>query len=113
MEQKYFDYAFAIRHLMNGKPVSRNSWQGTLNKFVYKSHSTIIPKDAVDKMTSLPDDVKNVFKAIFDDSNEQIAAIYFCNQFHLVRASNVVDSWAPSADDMAAEDWFVYEHIVE
>jgi hypothetical protein len=101
------NFSNAIEALKEGKCLTRSIWKGTDKKFIFKQVPATINEEIVPKMQSLPDDAKKLFLKSFQDENEQIDAIYYCNQIAIVGLSNSIDSYSASAQDIFAEDWEV------
>ncbi|MDD2799391.1 MAG: hypothetical protein PHV20_12435 [Bacteroidales bacterium] len=94
--------------LAEGRMVTmeKDPWNGEY--FVFKQVPSIIGKEIVPRMQSLPQSVKDEFQRRFDDPSAQISEIYYCDQYALVGVSNRIDGWLPSQDDLEAEDWEEY-----
>lgn len=99
------NFGQAIEALKQGKVVSR---QG-INGFVFMQVPSTINKEIVPKMQSLPQSVKNYFDKVFNDERQQLDAIYYDNQLALVKSSNLIIGWSPSAEDCLAEDWVILD----
>ena len=104
-----FNFHTAIDKFSEGKCLARYSWLGTEKRFVFKQVPSIIDKNIVPNMTSVPQKVKEYFYATFQSPMEQIQSIYYRNQLALVNVSNSIDSYSASADDIFASDWYEYE----
>jgi hypothetical protein len=91
-----------------GLMIGRAGWHGK-NMFGFKQVPSIIHKDIVPKMTSLPQAVKDEFVRRFNDDSTQIDSIYYLNQLAIVNTSNLVQGWSPSVADVLAEDWIIYK----
>lgn len=102
------NFGKALEALNQGKMVTRSGWNGK-GLFVFKQVPATINKEIVPKMQSLPQAVKDEFEKRFNDSNQQIDAIYYDNQLALVNPSNLITGWAPSVSDALAEDWQLFE----
>lgn len=103
---KMLNFGEAIQALNEGKMVARVGWD---NLFVFKQIPSIIDKEIVPKMTSLPDAVKKEFEFRFtEESNYQIASICYANQLAIVQKSNLIQGYSPSVEDTLANDWFIY-----
>ena len=97
----------ALEALHQGKRVQRVSWlRGT---FVFMQVPSVINREIVPKMQSLPQSVKDEFERRFNNSAEQINAIYYGNQLAIVDPSNLIAGWSPSATDALAVDWVVLD----
>lgn len=105
-------FGSAIKALKEGKMVCRQGWNGK-GLFVFMQVPATINKEIVPKMQSLPQSVKDEFERRFNDSNQQIDAIYYDNQLALVSPSNLINGWAPSVSDSLAEDWMTIEQSVK
>lgn len=102
------NFGQAIEALKEGKRVAREGWNGK-GMFAFMQVPSIIHKEIVPKMQSLPQPVKDEFERRFSDPAAQIDAIYYQNSFCLVTVSNVITGWAPSVSDTLAEDWVVLD----
>lgn len=91
----------AVEALNEGKMVKRHGWE----MFVFKQVPSVIQKEIVPKMQSLPPAVKLEFERRFNDPEEQIQTICYSDQIALVQQSNLITGWAPSVIDLFAEDW--------
>jgi hypothetical protein len=100
------NFGQAIEALEEGKRVARTGWDGK-NMFVFQQIPSIIHKDVVPKMQSLPQDVKDYFQRTFDNPDEQITTITYSNQIAIVSASNLINGWNPSVSDTLANDWVI------
>lgn len=98
----------AVEALKAGKRIARTGWNGK-GMFIFMQVPSVIHKDVVPKMQSLPQTVKNYFQKTFDNPNEQITTITYSNQMAIVQASNLINGWAPSSSDTLAEDWVVLD----
>ena len=104
---KSLNFGEAIQALNEGKMVARQGWD---NLFVFKQVPSMVDKDIVPKMTSLPDAVKKEFEFRFrKESNYDIASICYSNQLAIVQKSNLIQGYSPSVEDSLANDWFIYE----
>jgi hypothetical protein len=102
------NFGQAIEALKEGKKVQRTGWNGK-GLFVFMQVPSIINREIVPKMQSLPQSVKDEFERRFNDPNEQIDAIYYDNQLALVNPSNLITGWAASVSDSLANDWVVLD----
>lgn len=102
------NFGQAVSALKEGKRVQREGWNGK-GLFVFMQVPSIIGKDIVPKMQSLPQSVKDEFMRRFANESEQLDAIYYDNQLALVNTSNLITGWAPSVSDSLAEDWVVLD----
>ncbi len=101
-------FSSALQHLKQGRMIRREGWNGK-GLFVFMQVPSVIGKDIVPKMQSLPQSVKNEFQRRFDTPSEQIAEIYYDNQLALVNPSNLITGWSPSVSDVLSDDWTVLE----
>lgn len=101
------NFGKAIEALNEGKMVHRTGWNGK-GMFVFKQVHSIIGKEIVPKMTSLPKSVKDEFEKRFNDESMQVDSICYTNQFALVNVSNLITGWSPSVSDTLAIDWEIY-----
>ena len=102
------NFGQAIEALKQGKRVQRTGWNGK-GLFVFMQVPSIINREIVPKMQSLPQSVKDEFERRFNDPNEQIDAIYYDSQLSLVNPSNLITGWAASVSDSLANDWVVLD----
>jgi len=102
------NFGIAIEALKAGKRVSRQGWNGKV-MFVFMQVPSTIHKDIVPKMQSLPESVKKEFVRRFNDTSEQIDAIYYNNQLAIVGLSNLISGWNPSTSDVLSEDWTILD----
>jgi len=102
------DFGKAIEALKEGKRVARQGWNGK-GLFVFMQVPSIINREIVPKMQSLPKSVKDEFEKRFNDPDNQIDAIYYDNQLALVNPSNLINGWAPSTSDALAKDWVILD----
>lgn len=105
-----YDFGVALEFMESGYPMSRLEWINTDTRFVFKQVPSAFHSSVVPKMQSVPNRVKKVFQAIFDDPDEQIDALYYSNQFAVVKKSNVIDGYGFTPQDVMASDWYIYEH---
>ncbi len=106
-ENGALDFGSAILATKRDNMIRRSGWPK--GHFVFRQIPSIIKKDIVPKMQSLPDSVKAEFQKRFDDKNSQIDAIYYDNQLAYVGDSNLICSYAPSPEDCLMEDWLITE----
>lgn len=99
------DFGKAIEALKVGKMIKRSGWK----EFVFMQVPSIIDKQIVSKMQSLPDSVKNEFEKRFNNESMQLGAIYYDNQLAIVNESNLIVGYSPSVEDCLATDWIVFE----
>ena len=100
------NFGQALEALREGKMVQRSGWTYE-GLFVFMQIPSIINRQIVPNMQSLPQLVKNEFERRFNDPNEQIDAIYYSDQLAIVNRSNLIVSYSPSVSDCFAEDWIV------
>jgi len=93
-------FDFAILALKAGKLVTRTGWTGK-GMFVCKQIPANIGIDIIPKMQSLPDSAKA-------ELLKRQQSIRYTNQMLIVNTNGQADSWVPSASDVLAEDWVVY-----
>jgi len=102
------NFGEAIEALKQGKRLQRTGWNGT-GLFVFMQVPSIIDKEIVPKMQSLPQSVKDEFERRFNDPNEQINSIFYSNQLAIVNKSNSINGWVASVYDSMAEDWIILD----
>lgn len=101
------NFGEAIKALNEGKMLARCGWD---NQFIFKQVPSIINKEVVPKMTSLPDQVKKEFMFRFaKESNYDISDIFYSDQLAIVNKSNLIQGYSPSIEDILSSDWFIYE----
>ena len=98
----------AIEALKSGKVISRAGWF-ECGIFVFKQVPATIGKETVPKMQSLPQAVKEQFGNRFNNTNNQIDAIYYTNQICWVNSSNVIQTWVPTVEDIFCDDWIIID----
>lgn len=96
-------FILALALLENSKMVRRQSWPN--GHFIFQQVPSIINKDIVPKMQSLPEDVKKEFEARFNNPDLQIDSIYYSNQIAYVGDSNLIVGYSLSNSDVLASDW--------
>lgn len=102
----------ATEHLNEGEMISREGWNGK-GLFVFKQIPSKISVDIiVPKMQSLPQAVKDVFKAR-KAQDDNLDLITYENQLAIVNKDNVINNWSPSVSDTLATDWYVYDNYRE
>ena len=89
----------AIAAMKEGKCVARRAWNYA-GVFVFKQVPSAIKPEIVERMTSLPDSVKEILIDRGEGPN-------YVNQMAIVDTDSSVDSWLPTAEDIFADDWFV------
>ena len=89
----------AVEALRAGQCIARKSWNYA-GVFVFKQVPSAIKPEIVERMTSLPDSVKEILIDRGEGPN-------YVNQMAIVDTDSSVDSWLPTAEDMFADDWFV------
>ena len=95
----------ALVYLNAGVPCRRAAWQlsfypdpGGPGNFVFKQVPSEVPAAVIPKMTSLPQQVKDLVTA-------RGLPLRYDNQFALVDLANNVSGWSPSSADALANDW--------
>ena len=112
LETKGLTLGQAIEHLNEGRMIAREGLNGK-GLFVFKQITSRISVDVtVPKMQSLPQAVKDLFKArkVQDDNLDLIT---YENQLVIVNKDNVINNWSPSVSDTLAIDWYVYDNYRE
>jgi len=105
------DFKQVVEALNDGKMAKRSGWNDK-SLFIFKQVPSVISRDIVPKMQSLPQSVKNEFEKRFNDPSEQINAIYYDNQIAIVNRSNLISGWTPSVIDVFSQDWIVLDQFV-
>lgn len=90
------EFKDALAALKKGEMVCRNNWQGL---FVFMQVPSIIDIDIVQRMQSLPTQVKLQFL------KRNIDFISYNNQLVIVNDINSISGWSPSVEDLMATDW--------
>ena len=98
----------AIEAAKNGYMIAREGWNGK-GLFVFAQVPSVISKDIVPNMQSLPQSVKDEFERRFNGPQLTDGTIKYSNQLALVSPSNDITGWAPSTSDAMAQDWIIYE----
>jgi len=98
----------ALEAIKSGKRVKRLDWDIS-KKFIFMQIPSIINKEIVPKMQSLPHSVKNYFIETFNDPTAQMESIYYTNQLAIVRCGNIIEGYAPTAQDVLEDDWVVLD----
>lgn len=97
--------------LENGVTFSRLSWE-VENKFIFKQIPAEIDIEKVPHMTSLPNEVKDIFGYRKNFGEETGFNPYFSirykNQLAVVHGDNSITSYVPSVEDLYADDWVEY-----
>jgi hypothetical protein len=90
------------------QPFARKSWQvdDRITKFIFCQRPSVIPKEVVPKMTSLPNSVKAIFQA------EKTEELYYRDQIcvvtlNILTNTALIQNWTATAEDLDAADWFV------
>lgn len=91
------DFGNVIVLLSQGKCLRRRIW--TDNMFVYKQITSVLKKEAIQDLQSMPDMAKKILKE--SDNN----VISFHNQLNCVMPDGRITSWRPNGDDIFAQDW--------
>lgn len=100
------DFAKALEALEEGKMVRRGAWP--INQsFIFSQVPSVVKKEIVPKMTSLPSSVKKEFENRFNDPGFQMSSIYYSDQLALVSSSNLITGYSPTVEDCFAGDWVI------
>lgn len=90
-----------LPRLKKGVPFRRSVWpEGT---FIFRQAPATINSEIVPKMQSVPQPVKDILNGRFEDT--RLNNIYYSNQLVIVNSSKLIQSYAPTAEDLFAEDW--------
>lgn len=97
-------FGVAVEALKMGWPIAREGWFGPHSlRWIIRQVPSDIDSTIIPKMQSLPIMAK---KRIMKTN----AYIRYANQCLIYdEATGTANSWAPSAEDILAEDWFVIE----
>lgn len=92
----------ALVYLQAGVPCRRSGWRPITPAvgapFVFKQVPSEVPAAIIPKMTSLPQQVKDLVVA-------RGLPLRYDNQFARVSADNEVSGYAPAPEDLLANDW--------
>lgn len=102
------NFSTAIEALKEGKMVKRLGWNGK-DQFIFMQVPSVIKREIVPNMQSLPQSVKTEFERRFNDPDKQTDAIYYSDQLAMVNPSNLITGWSPSVSDTLAVDWVVLD----
>jgi hypothetical protein len=106
------NFGQAIDVLTSGGMVYREGWNGK-GMFAFQQVPSMVAAEIVEKMTSLPDEVKAEFIKRRDSVNKAETTSFqhlkYRNQFALVSPDNTISGWIPSASDVLADDWKIYQ----
>jgi len=105
---KYVDFGLAVRAIKEGKRVRCDEWPET-KKFIFRQVNSVIGKNIVPKMQSLPQTVKDYFQRTFDSESEQIDQIAYANQIAIVGLSNLIESYTPTCADVLSDYWVILD----
>ena len=87
--------------------ISRRKWYSNMKvqKCLFFQIPTVIPYEVVEKMTSLPQGIKNILI-------EKRQNFRYINQLAELSSDNVIQSYCLSVEDINANDWIeVNSHI--
>ena len=93
------EFKDALEAVKKGEMICRNNWQGL---FVFMQVPSIIDIDIVQRMQSLPEQVKLKFL------KRNLDFISYNNQLEIVNELNSISNWSPSVEDLMATDWKLY-----
>ena len=96
------NYGKALEAIKKGKLAQRKGWNGK-GMFIFQRPSDSIPIDVVvEKVKSLPEDVKGYFSMC------DIEMVHFSAYLCMKGANDeIINGWLASQTDMLAEDWIV------
>ena len=104
----------ATELLNEGKPVYREGWNGK-KIFVFAQVPSTIDASIIEKMTSLPQAVKDLlvvrrnYRERQVDENPHWQSLKYSNQYCIVSFDNRIHSWHPSISDLNGNDWKEYK----
>ena len=104
------NFAKALEALKEGKMVRRHMWSSN-QKFVFMQVPSIVKKEVVPKMTSLPEAVKKEFMRLLNDPSFQQAEIYYSDQLAMVQSSLLITGYSPTVSDCLANDWVEVNYV--
>ncbi|WP_294267750.1 DUF2829 domain-containing protein [uncultured Chryseobacterium sp.] len=103
----------AIEAVKNGKMAAREGWNGK-GMFIFERPADELQIDfVIDKVKSLPQSVKNFFKAKEDKempSERGLTKVKFMPYLCMYAADgSIVNGWLASQTDILAEDWQILD----
>lgn len=97
----------AIVFAKNGQLITREGWNGK-GMFIFLRPSDIINAETIiDRIKSVPESVKNYYRATAEPTDEVKFTEYFCMK---AANSTIVNGWLASQTDMLATDWKLFEY---
>ena len=87
--------------------VRRSVWPK--HHFIFRQVPSVIDKEIVPKMQSLPSAVKAMFVKRFEKDEPLLQNIRYNDQFAYVNRDNNIVGYSPSVQDVMAIDWQIYE----
>lgn len=94
-----FSFRNALSALEKGLPVARNSWDR--ETFIFMQTPSKVPVVVIPNMTSVPQPVKDILI-------KREEPLEYHDQFAKVDGQTNITSYAISAEDVLAYDWYVY-----
>lgn len=101
------NFSEVLRHLQNGSLGSRQAWDDDKNhvaKVVFFQIDAHIPAEAVPKMQSVPNSVKNMV------ADKGAKLLHYTNQMAIIDITNkncfTIEGYSPSVQDTLAGDWY-------
>ncbi|ALU74319.1 hypothetical protein AUW17_05255 [Tenacibaculum dicentrarchi] len=101
--RELLSFGQAIEALKRGGLITREGWNGK-GMFVFQQVPSEVPITIVDKMKSLPQAAKDVFKLRFI-LTPKINTVKYSNQLAIVYPDNSIYGWVASPSDILANDW--------
>ncbi len=101
------NFSEVLRHLQNGSLGSRKAWDDNKNhvaRVVFLQIDAHIPGEAVPKMQSVPNSVKNMV------ADKGAHLLHYTNQMAIIDITNktcfTIEGYSPSVQDTLAGDWY-------
>lgn len=96
--QDEFTFHDCYAAMQSGKMIARRAWANGC--FIFAQVPSIISKDIIPKMTSLPEAVKQ-------ELSERGLELSYHNQIALVNNKSHICGYTPTVSDLSADDWFI------
>lgn len=92
----------ALPYIKEGRVYTRLAWGVvTINKVIFRQNNNSVPADVVPKMTSLPQEAKNIF------AKENLATLNYGNQVIMMDTdTGNCKNYIPDWEDIFADDWY-------
>lgn len=97
-EDLFDGFGYAIMCLKKGQKVKRKAWPE--NTFIFKQIPSIISKEIIPNMQSVPDSVKEYIQTLPDE----LQTLNYKHQC-VIYNNGVLNNWHPSIEDCFETDW--------